>query len=163
LAKFDANSNPLLNYPVEMPNTATFKKSNKIVYLKSEENSLSLISRDIIAPNIEKKLVTVAFNPAQSLIYFDNLTLDNNDENVYWSNSTGILKCNLNSLKVDTVLKNCQNLIYDNPIFQNIKPNVMMLSCHIIENINSFQLLNSYVAIEYNLITKEKTVVKIFP
>ena len=163
LAKLDQNNFALLNFPLEMPNTAAFKKSNKIIYLKTNENTISLIQREINAPNAEKILLTIPFSPTSTSNLFDNLTLDQTDENVYWSNTSGILKCNLSSLKVDTVLKNCANIKYDNPIFQSFKPNSILLTAHLIQNINAFQLLHTYKAIEYNVLSKEKTEVKIFP
>ncbi|MEI6021720.1 MAG: hypothetical protein WCR21_11380, partial [Bacteroidota bacterium] len=108
-------------------------------------------------------ILTTPYSPISTIPYFDNLCLDQNDENAYWSSASGIIKCNINSGKVDTVLKNCDNTKYDNPVFQATKPNSMLVSCHVIKNINAFQLLHTYKAVEYNLLTKEKTEIKVFP
>jgi len=163
LLKFNIDGFPLLNYDIEMPYTAAFKKSNKIIFLKTNLTSISLIQKDINPPNAEKIILTVPYSATATTVYFDNITLDNNDENVYWSNAAGIIKCNLNSLQVDTVLKNCQTIRYDNPYFQSTKPNSMMVTARIIKNLNAFQLLHTYKAVEYNVLSKEKTEIKIFP
>ncbi len=163
LSKFTNHGFPLLNFDVEMPNACALRKSNKFIYLRTNINNISLVLRDNLPPINEKVILTTAYSPISTIPYFDNLCVDQNDENAYWSSASGIIKCNISSGKVDTVLKNCDNTKYDNPVFQSSKPNSMMVTCHVIKNINAFQLLHTYKPVEYNLLTKEKTEIKIFP
>jgi hypothetical protein len=163
LSKFTNHGYPLLNYDVEMPYTCAFKKTNKIIYLHTNINNISLVIKDFTNGGSEKVLLTIPYSPISGKPYFKHLCTDQNDENAYWSTDEGIVKCQLSSGKVDTVLKNCPNTKFDKPIFQSSKPNSMLVTCHVVKNINAFQLLHTYKAVEYNLLTKEKTEIKIFP
>lgn len=158
----DANGKSINSIGAELPFIASFHKTGKMIYMKTQNNSVTLFARHM-ASQIEKPLITGPYNPNSGVSFYDNLTLDNDDNYFYWSNTSGIFRCSLASLAIDTVLKNCDNVKYDNPVFQSIKPNELLFSCHIVKPINVFQLLHSYKAIEYNLLNKERTELKVFP
>lgn len=146
----------------EFPYTATFKKSNKMIRLKLTNSLSELILYDLDHPGSEKTLISGPIYSKPGQVYFDNLTLDKTDENFYWSNSYGIFKCNVSSLKVDTLFKSCENSIYDNPII-SFEDNVLNFGLKTITPISSEVLYYQYKALELNLITKQLTEIKIYP
>ncbi len=150
------------NMEMNLPYTAVFKKTHAIIYLKIKENNLVLVKRNMDT-KVEVELISGPYQPNAETVHFDNLTLDNEDENFYWSNSGGIFKCNLSTLKIDTIFKNCETVKFDNPIFQTIKPNEILFTCHTIKALNVFQLLHEYKALIYNTVTNELVEIKIFP
>ena len=147
----------------EQPYSASFKKADKLIYLETKNTVCSLLLKDFsLNTNIDKVLISGPTYSKPGQINFDNLTLDNNDENFFWSNSNGIFRCNLSSLKVDTLLKNCPNLIYNNPII-SYKANELTYSEQVISAVNSTTLLRRFKAMELNLLTLQKTEIKIYP
>jgi len=163
LLKIDTAGNPKNSFAWELPYTASFKKSDKLIYLDTKTTSCTLFIKDINSnTNIDQALITGPLYSKPGQINFDNLTLDNNDENFYWSNSNGIFRCNLGSLKIDTLLKNCSNLIYNRPII-SFKANELTCSQQLITAINSATLYRQFKAIEMNLLTQQATEIKIYP
>lgn len=162
MIEIDMKGNVINSLLLDLPYTAVFRKSDKVIYLKIKENLVTLIQHDMKTQS-ERSLISGPYDPKSESVYFDNLTLDNTDENFYWSNNYGIFKCELASLRVDTLFKSCETVKFDNPVLQPVKPNEVLFSAHLIKSINTFQLLHEYKAIEYNTATKEMTELRIFP
>jgi hypothetical protein len=159
LIKINSKGINVSGLPIEMQYTAVFKQSDKIIFLRTRDNTVTLVQRDM-SNYIEKDLISGPYQP-RSPLFFDNLTLDNNDQNIYWSNKDGIFKCSLTDLKTQILFKNCDNQKYINPII-SYKTNELSFSWHTIKPINQFQLLHQYKTMEYNLVTNELTELKIF-
>jgi hypothetical protein len=85
------------------------KSRNKLYYGKSVNASPSLISMNILT-----KAETIL---ATDLV--GRFTVDDTDENFYFmdlkSNYYPILKLNVNSKKIDTLFKNCDNILFTWP------------------------------------------------
>jgi|GEM_PF-1155333 len=152
IAEFEANA----------PYAATFKKSNKIIVLEINTTTCKLTQKDLDGIIGNRTLLSGPTYSKPGQINFDNLTLDRTDENFYWSNSYGIFKCNLASLKVDTLFKNCQNFIFNNPMI-SFKDNELTYSHEVISPINSLKLYHQFRAMELNLVTWQTTEIKIYP
>lgn len=150
------------NLPAYMPYTAPFKKSHKIVYQKTSENSVTLYIHDMTNHG-ETALVTATYSARSTDFYFDNLCMDNTDENVYWSNSKGVFKCPLASPRTDTVFKNCPSVIYLNPVFQATNPNEIIFCTHLFKPLDSQVLLHQYLPASKNLGTGQYQLYTIFP
>lgn len=148
--------------PVELPYAAPFKKSNHLIIFKTEGSTCHLIQREFDAPENDRNLISGPLYSKPGQINFDNLVLDKNDENFYWSNSNGIFRCNVASLKIDTILKNCQNFLYDNPII-SFKPDELTYIHVILKPLKQDRLYHQYRAMEMNLLNRESFEVKIFP
>jgi hypothetical protein len=160
LVKINSSGGLLAALPIDMAYHASFKKSDKVIFQKTLDKSVTLILRDMVKYN-EKNLITGPFE-IKGPVFFDNITVDQTDENFYWSNAGGIFRCNLATLAIDTILKNCPNFIYDNPIISS-NQNELTYSWHIIRPVSQFILYHEYKAMEMNLVTKEITEVKVFP
>ena len=52
----------------------------------------------------ERALISGTFSPSTGMSAFKNPVMDSYDKYVYWENQSGILRCELSSLKIDTVL-----------------------------------------------------------
>lgn len=161
LMKISSAGMVINSVPTEIPYTAVFKKSDKIIYLRTSGSTVYLILHDMGGQG-ETTLLSGPYNSKDAQIYFDDLCLDNNDENLYWANKNGIYKCNLQSLIPELILKNCPNRIYDNPII-SFKPDELTLSCHIIKVLSPTKLLHEYKTYELNLQSRELTEVRVFP
>lgn len=162
IIKAEANGNGINSIPAEMPYMAVFKNSDKLVYQKTNNNTVFLTIHDVLTSK-ETNLISGPFDPKSGKLYFDNLCLDNTDEHIYWSNSSGIFKCNISSLKVDTVFKNCDNVKYNSPVFQTARPYELLFTVHLIKPLLPFKLLHQYRAVQKNLLTKELTELHVFP
>ncbi|MBL7932127.1 MAG: hypothetical protein JNL60_09495 [Bacteroidia bacterium] len=144
---------------------APFRNSNKLVFLKSSGSSsfCSLILKNMDSTFVtENKLFNGPLFDSKGKMYFEDLTLDQKDENLYWSNSDGIFKCNLKSLKTDTLFKNCENSIYRN-IMASAGQNEMTYTIEYIKPVNSYILVHDYLPMEYNILDKSSRLVRIFP
>lgn len=152
-------------YYGEFPHTAPFRNSNKYVYLKSGGSTsfctlmLKTLDSAIV---LEKDLITGPMFDKKGRIFFEDLTLDHKDENLYWSNSEGIFKCNLNTRKIDTVFRNCENSVYSN-IMTSVRQNEMTYTLKHIKPINTYILLHDYLPMELDLQNKSSRLVRIFP
>lgn len=162
LFKIDTSGNLLDAFETELPYSAVFKKSNKVICIKTTGSISTLVMRDLSPPSTETELISGPVYSQPDQIYFDNMCLDNTDENLYWSNSKGIYKCSLASLKVDTLFKNCENMVFDNPII-SFKPGELTYSQHVKIPLNSLHLLHRYRAMELNLLNGRSSEIKIFP
>ena len=160
LVKSSSNGAGQFSMPLELPHTAPFKTSDQIIYCVTTGTVVTLVQRNM-ATQVEKPLITGPYSATAEPFYFDDLSLDKTDENIYWSNDAGIFKCNLATLKTDTVLKNCPNIRYSNPII-SFNDNELTLSKHILTPLNSYQLYHEYKAMEMNLVSKTLTEIRIF-
>jgi hypothetical protein len=150
------------SYDLAMPYFASFKKSFKMLVNQNVNNLCTLKIKDLTTTSDEKILLTGPLYSKGTEINFNNLALDRNDENFFWSNSNGIFRCNISSLQIDTLVKNCPNLIYRNPMvsFQN---NELTYTHEIITTISSYRLYHDFKSLSMNLNTKQATEIKIYP
>ncbi len=162
MIKVDTDGQFVAEYFVTAPYAATFKKSNTLIVLNINTANCQLIQKDLDLMQSDRVLLSGPTYSKPNQINFDNLTLDKTDENFYWSNSNGIFKCNLSSLKVDTLFKNCQNFIFSNPMM-SFKDNELTYSQHVITPLNSLKLSHKFRAMEINLLTRQTTEIKIYP
>jgi hypothetical protein len=146
----------------DLPHIASFNKSDKIIYLKVINNTrVTMVLKDMADPN-ETDLINGPLESIAGRVNFDNLCVDKDDENIIWSNSNGIFSCNISTLKIDTLFKNCENFLYDNPIF-SFKDNELYYNHHIKKPLSKYKLLHIYKSMELNLLSKQISEVKIFP
>jgi hypothetical protein len=151
----------LSTIPTEFPNSVLSRLGDKMVYLKTVNNRVTAYNKNL-ATNSETLIVASKFVPTTNQNDFFNLALDRHDENIYWSNANGIFKCNLTSLKLDTVFKNCATLNYNNPILSSIADE-MTYSCKITKALNSTTLFYEYKTYVLNTVTREMQQIRIFP
>lgn len=161
LMKINSSGLVINSVPTEIPFTAVFKKSDKIIYLRTSGSAVYLILHDMGGQG-ESTLLSGPYNSKDAQIYFDDLCLDNNDENLYWSNKNGIYRCNLKTLTPELILKNCPNRIYDNPII-SFKPDELTLTCHTIKALSPTKLFHEYKSLELNLQSLVLTEIRVFP
>lgn len=162
LFKIDLNGNIKVDILIPLPYSASFKKSDSLLVLEVKNNICNIVLKDPDDANTDRILISGPIYSKPGQINFDNLTLDNKDEFFYWSNSNGIFRCNLATLKIDTLLKNCQNSIYNNPIV-SFRDNGLTYSHHIITPVSAFKLAHQYKAMEMNLNTMQSIELRIFP
>jgi hypothetical protein len=160
LLRSNANGGTIGGIPIILPYSTPYSKSDKIIFFQPEGKIVSLILHDMVTHE-EKKLISGPYDPKETQSYFDDLTLDLNDENMYWSNKYGIFKCNLSTLKTDTVLKSCPNRMYENPII-SFNANEMTVTLHIMTPLDSYRLLHEYKTMELNLLSKEIKETRLF-
>ncbi len=136
------------------------KKSNKVVCMKTAPN-YQLIIKDLNTGN-ETTLRNGLYN-------YYNLTIDNNDENMFWWDNKGIYKLNTSSLNVDTVVKICPlKHFLDTPSFDlyatNVSPNSDKLTFTLVTNkaVNWPKLFHKYHALEMDLNNGRITEIKLF-
>ncbi|MDI1353485.1 MAG: hypothetical protein PSX36_01115 [bacterium] len=149
-----------ITFPADLPYHAVFRKSDQVIYLKTAATEVSLVQKNLIT-QAERYLVSGPYNPKSETVYFSNLCLDNNDENFFWSNSLGIFKCNLATLKIDTVLKSCPNYSYTNPLMP-LDESELTLSMQVLKPLENSVLLHEYKAMKYDLVYKTLSEVRIF-
>lgn len=146
----------------DLPYICPLKTSDKLIYLKAKNNlQATLVLKDLANPS-ERDLISGPIESSPGEPNFNNLCVDNTDEKLYWSNSNGIFSCTLSTLKVDTVFKNCENFIYDNPII-SFKANELYYNHHIKKPLSKYKLLHLYKSMELNLVSMQTSEVKIFP
>lgn len=161
VSEMDRNGNSNNIMPVEFANTAFARTNNRIAYLKSEGSTLSVYYKDLAA-NSETLITSAQGSAATFPTIFQNLTFDNKDENIYWSNAGGIFKYNLTSQRTENIATNCQNTIYARPVIAR-NADEMTMSCHYIKPISSTKLFHQYKAFKLDLNTREMREVRIFP
>jgi len=159
LIKADHNGTAVFSLPQVSPLCISLRKSEKIILQKAGATRITLVMKDLTS-QVETELLSGPFTPGGKP-FFNNLTVDQNDENLFWSNEGGIFKWNFVSQKTDTVFKNCGTLIYDCPVISH-KINEMTFSVHTIKPINTYFLLHEFRAMELNTLTMEKREIRIF-
>jgi hypothetical protein len=158
--KFGSSNNNYV-YPTSLPHHASFNKKDKVLFLKSSNTTVTIIERDLVSQT-ERLLISGPYEPQSGKVHFNHLCVDANDEFFFWSNSLGIFRCNLTSLNVDTLFKNCPASEYLNPI---TLPNSFELniSNHTKTPINNSVLFHQYKPLQVNLTSMIKTEIRIFP
>jgi hypothetical protein len=109
----------------------------------------------------EKVLISGAYNTTTGETSFQNLFLDENDAYMYWSNKAGIFRCNMTTLKTDTVFKNCETAIYNRPC-RSGHVNEINFSKHVIKHTHPYFLIHTFKALEYNVPLNQIREVTIF-
>jgi len=145
--------------PANLAHHAVFNKTDEVIYLKSNNSEVTLVQRKTNSQE-ERTLISGPHNE-NSPVHFSNLCIDQLDQNIYWHNKHGVFKCNLTSLKIDTLLKNCPNYTYSNCIM-SYKDNELTLSQHIVKPVGIFTLFHQYKAMQLNLVNNQVTELKIF-
>jgi hypothetical protein len=159
IVRSDINGLPVGGFPAQLPTIAPFRKSDKVIYLAVLNNSVTLIQKDM-TDQTERHLISGPYQKSGEM-HFQDLCVDHNDENVYWCNSKGIFRCRLTDLKVDTVFKNCETVIYDNPIM-SYKKGEMTYSAHTLKQLSTYVLFHKFRPMELYYLSGERRTVKIF-
>ncbi len=162
LMKVSAGGQYVNSFPQDLANTAAFRKSDRILYQKVKNNTNVSVTLRNMQTSSETELISGPKESKSGQANFDNLGLDNTDENFYWSNSNGIFRCNIATLKIDTLYKNCQNMIYNNPVL-SLNSDELCYSLQTIKPVSPYKLLHVYKALVYNLANKQNSELKIFP
>jgi len=157
LVQMRADGSVITTIPLDLPNTAMAHHSNRMAYLKVSASIIFLYLRDLATSS---EVLLLSTDKAGTT--FSNLTFDKNDENLYWSSSTGIFKCNIAKPSIDTVMKNCPNATYDKPYASDFG-NKITFGCHVKKPIGTTRLLHQYKALELDMNTKQLHEVKVFP
>ncbi len=146
--------------PHTMAHHAPFKKSDKVIRQKITDNIVTLVLRNMVDYS-EKNLISGPYKGASAPAHFSNLCLDQNDQNIYWSNASGIFRCNLLSMKTDTLFKNCDNRIYMRPKMV-LNTGEMTYSLLLKRIINEQILFHEYKTFEYDIPSRQSREIKIF-
>ncbi len=162
LYKLNRNGDIVEIYDGELPYSAPFNKSNKLIYLKTAGNFCVLTLKNFDSVVVDRPLVTAPLYVSSGNLYFEDLTLDESDENLFWSNSRGIYKCNLKTLEIDTVFKNCENSTFYN-VMSSFNPGEMTYTVKYIKPINSTILLSDYLPMQWDLRSNSSRIFRIFP
>lgn len=145
-----------LNYP----NTVPSKSSNKLYYLKPLNNKIAIYLTDL-SLSTETLVLSSDKIISNGQNDFFNLNIDNKEEYLYWTNASGVLRFNLRNQKTDTVLKNCPNYTFLNPMI-SADAEELTFSCRIYKPYNALVLIREYRTFEMNLNTKEWRELKFF-
>lgn len=161
IAKLDASGNLVINlFPADLPQFAVFHKSDQILFCKTSGSLVTVFQRKI-GTEPEIPLVTGPYNAQSGVSNFNNLCIDLKDENFFWSNTLGIFRCNIATLKVDTLFKNCESRIFDYPQV-SAHNNELTMTMHLKKVLGSYQLFHEYRAMNVDLDQVKATEVKLF-
>ncbi len=158
LIRADKNGGEVFSLPQGTPLYAVLRSNEKVVYQKKGASDVTLVLRDFTTQE-ESELIKGNLLPGGAP-FFNYLTVDQIDENLYWSNKYGIFKWNFSTRKTDTVFKNCENMIYDFPMMS--RSNEMTYSLHTIKPVLHYFLLHEFAAMELNNLSREKREIRIF-
>lgn len=156
------NTNDLVTvqFPADIPQFASFKKSDKVLYCQTSGTLATLVERTIASGN-ERPLIAGPFNVKTGKVHFNHLCLDNNDEFAFWANEVGIFRFHLNSLKLDTLFKNCDNRIFDSPQIST-QTGELTFSVHVKKQIGPSLLLHEYKTMLSPPRANEATLIRLF-
>lgn len=161
LLKLSPQGQVIISYATEYPNTVPSKTNNKFYYLKTINTKIAVYLRDLVT-NTETLVVNSNKTISSGQNDFFNLSVDNKEEYLYWTNDAGVLRCNLLNSTVDTLLKNCPNYTFLNPIVSE-NSEELTFCCRIYTQLNSITLLREYKCFEMNLNSKEWRELNFFP
>lgn len=162
LIKVDT-ANTLQNiYDLDSPHFELLNDGKKIVIVNLGPSTSQVVIKDLVSGDPDKTLLTGPTFSKPGQINFDDLALDKTGQHVFWANSNGIFKCNLSSLKIDTLLKNCPSLIHRNPII-SFKGEELTYSQEVVTPESTLRLLHRFRAMELNLLTGQSSEIKVFP
>ncbi|PBQ34701.1 hypothetical protein CNR22_23970 [Sphingobacteriaceae bacterium] len=162
MIRIDVLGNQAGVFDMDLPYFTSFRNSFKTLLVENKNNAANVKIRDFTNLGDERILLSGPMYSNGTHFNFNNLTLDKTDENFFWSNSYGIFRCNISSLKVDTLLKNCPNQIYRNPVI-SFKNNELTYTREYITVLSSYRLYHEFKCMEMNLTTKVSSEVKIYP
>lgn len=151
----------LNEFEANFPNYAVFRKKHQVLYFRQTSNQLHLVLRDTAYG--EKFLFKVPYDNQTAEVPFSDMSVDLNDEYLYYTHAKGILRCNLKTLKTDTILKNCPNYTYDNPLVSFHSANEITVTRHMVSALPPNFRLHEYHALEIDLLTGRFNEIKIFP
>jgi hypothetical protein len=162
IVKLSASGEVVLQlFQADVPQFATFNKSDQILYCQISGTLATLVHRNLVTSE-ERVLLSGPYTPKTGKIHFNHLCLDLEDENFYWANDLGIFRANLASVKVDTLYKNCDNRILDYPQISSHARELTM-TLHTKKAIGPFILLHAYKTLRVDLSTLETTELKLNP
>jgi hypothetical protein len=161
LFKLNKNGQALASYLTQYPSYAASKSPDKAYVLTVQNNRLVVLLRHLVN-NSETLITTSGFVLSSAQNDFFNLSIDPKEEYLYWSNTKGILRCNLASKQVDTLFKNCPSITYLNPVVsQNSEE--LTFCCKVLRPLNSLVLHREYRCFEFNLTNKQWRELDFFP
>lgn len=161
LLKLSPQGQVVSSSTTEYPNTLPTKTNDKLYYLKTMNTKLAVYLKNTVT-NTETLVLSSNKTTSAGQNDFFNLAVDGKEEYLYWTNETGVLRCNLANSAVDTLLKNCPNYTFLNPIVSE-NSEELTVCCRIYTQLNSITLLREYKCFEMNLITKEWRELNFFP
>jgi hypothetical protein len=146
-----------------MPRIASYRKSDRILLMKNKDTSVTVIEKIMGAKDygVERAILTASFAPGAP-VHFDDLTVDCNDEYMYWTNAKGIYRCRLTGGSPELVAKNCGNYTFLNPLIVPYAPDELTVACHFRRPLNAMRLYHEYRPYQMNLATREFRWLKIF-
>lgn len=155
----NAEGQVLNGWAQDLAYTAPFHKSNRIiVQVKTADVvTLKIVNNDSLTSST---LFSGPYDTQNHVSHFRYLMVDENDENIYWSNHLGIFRHNLALGKTDTLLKNCETVMYDRPLPGG--PNELMLSKHTISVLKPVHLFHEFKAAEVDARTGQVRIVNVF-
>lgn len=158
-----SNTNDVVTveFPADIPQFASFKKSDKILYCQTSGTLATLVERVIPSGN-ERSLISGPFDVKTGKVHFNHICVDNNDEFAYWANTVGIFRFHLSSLKLDTLFKNCDNRIFDSPQIST-QTGELSFSVHVKKQIGTAVLLHEYKTMLSPPRANEATLIRLFP
>ncbi len=160
ILKADLNGQLIDYWEVDLNQYATYNRSDKFLIQRAKDAQVTIIEKDLIA-NTEKALITATYSPKGNR-YFNHLVVDHLDENFYWSNTAGVFRCNLHSLKIDTVFKACPNYALLAPNLSLYFPDELTVVCRLKTPLSSSIIYSDYRAYQVNLLSRTTTWIKVF-
>jgi hypothetical protein len=147
-----------------MPNIACFKKSDKILLMRVYDTTITVYQRTLTSGpgyGSEKAVATGSFS-IRGEPFFDDLTVDCDDQYMYWCNSKGVFRQNLSGGTPELVLKSCGNYKFMNPLIISANPSELTVSCHFMIPLDARRLYHEYRPYQMNIATRELTRLRIF-
>jgi hypothetical protein len=147
-----------------LPNTACFKKSDKILFLKARDTVVTLFQKNLISGKeygYETALLTASYS-TKAPPYFDDLTVDNNDLYFYWSNTSGVFRHAITGGTTEQILKNCGNYKFINPLIVPSAPDELTVACHFMRPLDSQRMFHEFRPYQVNLSSRQLTWIKLF-
>lgn len=145
----------------DLPHMASYNLSDKLIYLQTGATEVTLVERDMKSSD-ERKLIRGPYNPRTGQVHFNNMCVDRNDLFLYWTNHLGLFRCNLATLKVDTIKANCQNFVVDGPMM-SFRNNEITFSKHEMKALTPLVLYHRYRPVEMDLLSGKTKFTDIFP
>jgi hypothetical protein len=159
LLKIKANGEIMAGFFTDMELTAPFRKSNKIIIQRRSSSQVTLIEKNLDL-NTETPLISGPYEIQSKKSHFDYLTVDQDDQSLYWCNDGGIFKYTFASKRIDTVYRNCENTVYLRPVISKVTKE-MTFCRREIRPVGTFILLHEYTSHEVDFLTGVKRQLKI--
>lgn len=160
ILKVDLKGTIVDYWEVDLNQFAIYHRADKFLIQRSKDAQVTIFEKDLIA-NTERALISATYSPKGSR-YFSNLVVDHLDENFYWSNSAGVFRCNIGTLKIDTVFKACPNYSLLYPNLSVYYPDELTVVCRLKTPLSSSILFHDYRAYQVNLLSRTVSWIKVF-